>query len=221
MRTQVWWSRAMSARATARRTGRHRAAVARRRGTIVVPACLVTACALTLQPSSAAFTASTASSGNAFSSGTVAISNERSGSVVFTGVGSLIPGDTATKCITVTYSGTVSSAVKLYASAYTDTGLADDLHLTLEEGDGGNYASCTGFTRTGYLINDQDLATVFNPSGVAARRNYAGGLGGTWTPAANPTVKTYRFTYSLPPATPNTAQGKTVAVTFTWAAQSN
>jgi hypothetical protein len=168
----------------------------------------------------AAFTASTANSGNTLASGSVAITNERTGSVVFTGVGSLIPGNTATTCVKVTYSGTVSTSVKLYASAYSDTGLGDDLRLTLEEGDGGTYASCTGFTRTSYLVNDQSFDAVFNASGTASRRTYATGLGGSWTPAANPTVKTYRFTYALSPATPNSAQGTNVAVTFTWEARS-
>jgi hypothetical protein len=222
----VWWAGAASARryaARCRYAARHRAApprTARCRKALVRPACLVAACALTLQPAGAAFTSSTANTGNTLTSGSVGITNERTGSVVFSGVSGLIPGNTATKCVTVTYGGTVAASVKLYASAYSDTGLADDLHLTLEEGDGGTYTSCTGFTRTSYLINDQALATVFNPSGTASRRDYASGLGGTWTPAANPTVKTYRFTYSLPPATGNSAQATNVAVTFTWEARS-
>ena len=170
--------------------------------------------------SQAAFSAQTGVNGNTFSVGSVTITNERSGAVIFTGgTTNMAPGATDSKCVRVTYQGSLASEVRMYASTYTDSGLAQYLHVTIEEGDGGTFADCTGFTRTAYLVNDQLAADVFFPLGVAAHRNYADGLGGAWQPSSNPSYKTYKVTYSLPSATTG-GQGSGLVITFTWEAAS-
>ena len=168
--------------------------------------------------SQAAFSGRTEVGSNSFSVGSVAITNDRSGSMVFTGgTTNMTPGATDSKCIRVAYHGTLAAQVKLYASAYSDTGLARYLHLTIEEGDGGAYADCAGFTRTAQLVNDQVIQDVFDPAGVPDHRTFAAGLGGAWTPGANPSYKTYRISYLLPQTT-NDGQGSGLVVAFTWEA---
>lgn len=173
------------------------------------------------QASQAAFSAQTGVTGNTFSVGSVSISNERSGAVIFTGgTTNMAPGAGGSQCVRVTYTGTLASEVRMYASAYTDTGLGSYLRLTVEEGDGGTYADCSAFTRTAYLVNDQLVASVFNPGGTPAHRDWADGLGGAWQPSSNPSSKTYRVSYSLPASTSG-GQGTNVVVTLTWEAVSS
>jgi hypothetical protein len=47
---------------------------------------------------------------------------------------------------------------------------------------------------------------------------YATGSG-AWTPAANPESKTYKITYTVNAAAPNTVQNGTASATFTWEIQ--
>jgi hypothetical protein len=172
------------------------------------------------QASQAAFSAQTGVNGNTFSVGSVTITNDRSGAVIFTGgTTNMAPGASDSKCVRVTYQGTLASEVRMYASAYSDTGLAQYLHLTIEEGDGGTFADCSAFTRTAYLVNDQLAADVFDPLGVPAHRDYASGLGGAWKPSSNPSYKTYRVTYSLPSSTTG-GPGSGLVITLTWEANS-
>jgi hypothetical protein len=49
--------------------------------------------------------------------------------------------------------------------------------------------------------------------------NYANGLG-TWAPTGTaPETRTFQFTYTVDAATPNTSQGGTAAIGFTWESQ--
>ena len=68
----------------------------------------------------------------------------------------MAPGQSVTKCIVVTYQGSIAdpNAVKLYSGGLTDSGtLADHLNLTVEEGSGGTFADCTGFAPSGTIEN--------------------------------------------------------------------
>ncbi|MDP9398640.1 MAG: hypothetical protein M3P96_12860 [Actinomycetota bacterium] len=88
-------------------------------------------------------TATTANGPNTWSAGTVAISDDDTGSAMFTAT-ALRPNDTGNKCILVTYNGSLAASVKLYAAA-TGT-LGTYLDLTVQKGTGGSFANCTGFT---------------------------------------------------------------------------
>jgi hypothetical protein len=68
-----------------------------------------------------AFSGSTADAGNTFAAGTVAISDNDGGSAMFAFTG-VRPGDTDAKCLTVTYTGTLPSLVRLHG-ATTGSGL--------------------------------------------------------------------------------------------------
>lgn len=201
--------------------GRHRRATRRLSATpflvLAVVAGLVASAVLIWHASFAAFTATTSNSNNQWSSGTVTLSDDDTNQAMFSATG-LKPGSTGSHCITVQYGGSLPAAVKLYIapgglthSAGSSPYLSDYLTITVEEGSGGNFGSCTGFTPSTTIINAVHLTTI-----ASTYTNFATGAG-TWAPsgAAN---KVYRFTYTLDASAPNTVAGQTDTATFTWEA---
>lgn len=173
--------------------------------------------ALVVTSSIAAFTDTTTNAGNSFSTGTVALVDDDLDAAMFSVTG-LVPGQSVTDCLVVTYQGTVAdpSAVKLYSGGYTDSGdLGTFLNLTVEEGTGGTFGDCTGFSLENTIESGGTLAGF-----DTTHTDYASGAG-VWDPAATPVSKTYRVTVQLDPAAPDTEQGESVtALTFTWEVQS-
>lgn len=167
--------------------------------------------------SRAIFTDTTDNTGNSLGAATVDLVDDDAGSAMFNVTG-MLPGDTSTACILVTYQGTAPdpSAVRLYSGGYTDSGdFANYLNLTIEEGTGGNFASCAGFTLVNTIESGGTL-TDFNTT----HTNYATGAG-VWDPSSTPESVTYRITFELDSAAPNSEQGESVtALTFTWEVQS-
>src|SRR6478672_4209335 len=78
------------------------------------------------------FSATTQNSGNEISSGSVALSDNDAGSAQFNLTGAK-PGDTWTRCIKVTYSGSLPADVHRYVSGGAGP-LAPYLHLTQSQG---------------------------------------------------------------------------------------
>jgi len=166
---------------------------------------------LVMGTSRAAFFATTDNAGNSFASGDVTISDDDSGSAMFS-VTDMAPGASAVKCINVQYDGSiVPSDIELYVSAgdLTGTGLDTYLNMDVELGTGGTFADCTGFA--GASVYSGTL------SGFAGSfTDFASGTG-SWTAAATGDDQTYRFTFDLQDN--NAAQNMDATVTFTWEAQ--
>ena len=168
-----------------------------------------------LRVSSAAFSATTENTGNSWSTGSVALTDDDGGGVgqAMFNVSSMVPGQTVTKCIVVTYAGDVDpTGVKLYVSSLTDGGLAPHLDVTVEEGDGGTYADCTGFSPTNTIVNKTLTAFNTDHSGF-------GNGAGVWDPAATGEDKTYRFSVTLGSDTPSGSQGDDAQASFQWELQ--
>ncbi|MFI5494894.1 hypothetical protein [Actinoplanes sp. NPDC051859] len=163
------------------------------------------------QASSAAFTANTGNGANSWNAGTVALSDDDSNAVMFSPT-NLRPGSTGDKCITVSYSGTLSSTVKMYGTAVSG-GLAPYIDMVVEEGSGGGFGSCTGFTPTGtaYTGTLSNFGTTKN--------NFANGVG-TFAPSGAGQSKTYKITYTVNAGTPDAQQGGSANASFTWEANS-
>lgn len=107
------------------------------------------------------------------------------------------------------YTGSLDAAVRIYAHPGDVTGaLAPHLKLTVEQGTGGGFGSCTGFTPThaDYTGTLADFA--------ATRTDYPSGSG---TAAAPGDTQVWRFTAEVEDN--NTAQGLSAAASFTWEAQ--
>lgn len=158
---------------------------------------------------SAAFTASGSNAGNNWATSSLAITDDDSGIALFTATG-LVPGSTGSKCLTVTYGGNTASSVKLFASASSGT-LSPYINLTVEEGTGGSFGSCTGFSGSSIYTGTLSGFTT-------TKTAYASGVG-TWAPNASGSTRTYKFTYTLDAATPSSMQSTTAGVTFVWESQ--
>lgn len=172
--------------------------------------------ALVWQASYSSFSATTSNSSNTWAAGTVVLNNDSS-TAMFTATG-LKPGSTATKCIAVTSTGSLASAVKLYGSSYTATnGLGSALNLTITQGTGATTSSCTGF------VADTSNSAVYSGTlaGFSAATGFSNGLG-TWAPTGTASeTKAYRFVYTVDPSAANSVQGGTAAIGFTWEAQNS
>ena len=179
-----------------------------------VPLALLAGGGMVWQSSYSAFSATTASPTNNWTSGSVALADDDSNTALFNAT-NLKPGATASKCIVVTSSGTLASTVKLYGTSYATTkSLADSINLKVEEGTGGSFSNCTGFT-AGSTVFDGSASSFGNN-----KTDFASGVG-TWAPAAGTVTKTYKVTYALSASTPDSAQGGSAALGFTWESQNS
>jgi len=185
---------------------------------IAIPAALVASGVVVSTASYSAFSATTVNPTSNWTAGTVALSDDDNNTALFTATG-LKPGSTGTNCITVTSTGSLASTVKLYGTnpATTNT-LASNINLTIEQGTGGGFGSCTGFTpatTSGTLYSG--MVAAFG----SASTNFATGVG-TWAPTGSASEsKVYRVTYTVPTAAPNTIQGGTASLGLTWEAQNS
>ena len=177
---------------------------------------------LVWQASYAAFSATTSNAGNTWSSGTVSLADDDSNSAMFA-AGGLAPGDTSTRCLQVQYTGSLAATVKLYGAVTPGTpDLGPYLQLKVEQGTGGTFAGCTGFTpdATTPVLFDGTLEGGTTPFAAA---DWSTGLTTAFAPVAGSAtaqVYSFRVTTTLDPNAPNAVQGGGVQAQFTWEAQS-
>ncbi|MET0590451.1 MAG: hypothetical protein ABWZ77_04680 [Naasia sp.] len=185
---------------------------------VAVPAALLLSGAIIANASYSAFSATTSNSADNWAAGTVALTDDDSSAALFT-ASNLKPGSTGTKCIVVSSTGSLPSLVKLYGTgAATTNALSSSINLTVTQGTGGSFGSCTGFTAlsSGASVFSGTLAG-FGSSATG----YANGLG-NWAPTGAATeTRTYQFTYTVDSAAPNTTQGGTASIGFTWETQNS
>ena len=165
-----------------------------------------------------AFSATTTNSGNNISSGTVNI-QQHTGATTLYNVTNQKPGDTTTKCVRVTYSGSITaSAVKLYVSSGITNG--NTYNLEIDRGSGmttlDGTDSCAGFTQSSVAYNGAlgSLGTSY-ATGVDGKAS-----AGTW---ATSDAVDYRFIITQnddPTANAHTSAISSGAHTFTWEAHS-
>jgi len=169
---------------------------------------------LIMSRTQAAFTGTTANPASSWQAGTVVLGDDDSGAALFSATG-LLPGDTASKCIKVSYTGNLTSTVKLYVTSSSGS-LAPYVDLVVEQGTGGGntgtYAGgCGGFSGTTlYSGTVAGFAT--------ASSTFATGVG-TFAPSSSGSFEVYKFTYTLDAATPSAQQAQSATATFQWEAQ--
>ncbi|MFN8147181.1 MAG: hypothetical protein U0R76_06900 [Candidatus Nanopelagicales bacterium] len=189
---------------------------------------LLAAGLLVWQGSYAAFSATTTSPNNNWTTGTVALTNSSNAFASPTGVATwaaannLKPGDTDTKCITVKSSGSLAGAVRLYvANVSAANALTNNLKFTVKVMTGVaantvNSTNCNGFVATSTLTTNTALSSLPTSFG-------APGLGGwsvTGTGPATPEYAAYQIQYTLDAATtPSNATGLTGSADFVWEVQ--
>jgi hypothetical protein len=186
---------------------------------IAVPAALVASGVVVSTASYSAFSATTVNPTSNWTAGTVALSDDDNNTALFTATG-LKPGSQGANCITVTSTGSLASTVKLYATnPQTTKDLASSITVTVEQGTGGGFGSCTGFTPLasgGTIVPTTTLASF-----GSTYTNFASGAG-TWAPTGSASEsRVYRISYSLPAGAPNSVQGGTASLGLTWEAQNS
>ncbi len=165
-----------------------------------------------------AFTATTSNTGNEISAGSVVISQHTGATTLYSSSNER-PGNPISKCVRVTYGGSLTAAVKLYVSSGVTNGSA--FNLKVERGSGlespDATMNCTGFSSE---------STPYDGALGSFPTTYAGGIagkagGGTWD--ADDAVD-YRFTISVvddtTPNAHNSTQGSG-SHTFTWEARNS
>ena len=166
------------------------------------------------------FSSQTSNTGNSFAAGTVLITDNDVNTAMLS-LSNAQPGSTDTSCILVTYSGSLSSTVKLYGSIAG--ALAPYLTLTITRGDDPTpiFDDCVGFQPdlTDYI--GAGLGVIYQGALSAFPASYAAGLVDpvagspeTWTATE---ARTYRFVVSV--VDDNNAQGQTATASFTWEAR--
>jgi hypothetical protein len=178
---------------------------------VVALTSLVAAAAVSIsimQYSRAAFTATTANTSNSWATGSVVLSDDDAGSAMFNS-SNMSAGQSVVKCIAVTYSGTLTSGVNVKMYGTSSGALASYLNLTIEQGTGGGYGSCAGFSGSQIYSG---TASGFS----ATYTSFGTGLTG-FSPTTNPETHTYRLTITV--QNDNNAQSKTAAADYTWEAQ--
>ncbi len=177
----------------------------------VIAAALLMLTVLVVNRSQAAFSDTTGNPGNTFASGDIVLDDDDGGVTALFETTDMAPGNPVVKCLELTYSGSiVPSAIRTYGTS--SGALAPYLDLQIEIGTGGDFSDCTGFTPSATLFNN----TLANFS--ATHANWSGGLA-TITAAANPTVRTLRFTVNVQDT--DAAQALAAAAAFTFEAQSS
>lgn len=166
-----------------------------------------------------AFSATTTNAGNTITAGTVAIADNDAGAAMYS-ITNAKPGESVSKCIKVTYTGSLDADVHIYTSS-TIGALGQYVELTITPGSQTTptFPSCTGFTPdSGGALYTGTLANF-----ATTKNTYANGVvdypgsGTKW--AANESV-VYQVTATLQSSAPEAAQGATTgAHTFTWEAR--
>jgi hypothetical protein len=166
-----------------------------------------------------AFSSTTTNAGNTITAGTVAIADNDAGAAMYS-LAAAKPGESVSKCIKVTYTGSLDADVRIYTTS-TIGSLGQYVELTITPGTQttSTFPSCTGFVAdSGGAIYTGTLQSF-----GSTKNSYANGVvdyPGTGTKWATNESVVYQVTATLQASAPDAAQGLTTgAHTFTWEAR--
>jgi len=174
----------------------------------------------------ATYSATTSNPGDSFSSGSVTISDNDAGAAMFVNVTGLKPGTSQYGCIGVTYTGSLSANVRMYATV-GGTGLGPYLNLTVYRGQNtAGFNSCVVPTLT--FTADTTVYVTGQPAGVIYNGTLSNYPSSSAAGIVDPTssspelwttneVHWYLFVLSL--QNNSAAQGLNATIAFTWEAQ--
>jgi hypothetical protein len=166
-----------------------------------------------------AFSATTSNAGNTITAGTVAIADNDAGAAMYS-IANAKPGESVSKCIKVTYTGSLDADVHIYTTS-TIGSLGQYVELTITPGTQAtpSFPSCTGFTAD----SGGALYTGTLQNFGSTKNSYATGVvdyPGSSTKWAGNEAVVYQVTATLQSSAPDTAQGLTTGShTFTWEAR--
>jgi predicted ribosomally synthesized peptide with SipW-like signal peptide len=165
----------------------------------------------------AALTASTSNAGNSFSAGTVSLTDNDSGTAMFT-VANWTPGTPETRCLQVTYTGTLDATV-LRLHGTTTGALAPYVRLTVTRGTATapTSGSCTGFQADTTDHRNLGAGVLFDGKLDTYPSSFDAGIPDPVAPWVPNRTVSYRFTAVLDAV--NAAQGLGCTATFAWEAR--
>jgi hypothetical protein len=168
-----------------------------------------------------AYSSTTSGASNQFASGTVTLGDNDAGGSLYS-VTNAKPGDSVSKCIKVTYTGSLDADVRIYTnSSIGSLGQYVDLTITPGSQSSPTFPSCTGFTAdSGGPLYSGTLAAF-----GSAKNSYANGVvdypGTSATKWQSNDSVVYQVTATLPSSVSDAAQGlNTGSTAFAWEARS-
>lgn len=182
-----------------------------------IPAALAISGLAVAHASYSAYSATTVNPTSNWTSGSVNLTDDDSNAAAFS-VANAKPGTSGSRCLTVTSNGSLPSDVRVYgANGSGTTNLAAYINLTITQGTGGSFGSCTGFQPSS--ADPQ----VFQGSMVtfgSTRAHFANGAG-TWTTTGgtSPESRSFMFSYTISADAPNDTMGGTAAGNIVFEAQ--
>jgi predicted ribosomally synthesized peptide with SipW-like signal peptide len=163
-----------------------------------------------------AFNASTSNAGNSFNTGTVSIVDNSNSTAMFT-VTNMRPGSPVSRCIKVTYTGSLGAAVKLYGSNNAG-GLETYLSLGVTRGTStGTFSDCTGFTADSTNYNGLGNGVLYSGAMTSFPATQPTGIADPTATWAQNEAHWYKFTVDV--ADDNNAENKNTTATFVWDAR--
>ena len=175
-------------------------------------------CGLTTLGVFGVFSATTQNAGNEISTGTVAISDNDAGSALYNITGAK-PGDTVSRCIRTTYTGTLPADVHLYTTSPPGA-LAQYVDLAITKGTqlNSSFPDCTGFVADGVALFTGTLQGFEQTRSAFASGIDTSPTGHTVWATGDSVV--YKIDATLQTGTPDTSQGSSSGShTFIWEAR--
>lgn len=162
-----------------------------------------------------AFSATTDDAGNGFDAGTVSLADNDGGTRLFALTGQK-PGVTTSRCLKVTYGGTLPASVRLYGSA--SGALAPYLLLTVTRGtESAPAAGCGGFSPDSTDYAGHGPGVVWKGKLSAYPASYAAGTVDPTASWGSGDSRSYRLVVEVEDA--DAAQGQSATASFTWEAR--
>ncbi len=128
-----------------------------------------------------AFNDLSANGGNSFTAGTVTIGDDDGGTAMFSALTGVKPGDSFTRCIVVTYDGSLPARVRMHGTT-GGSGLDQYLSLTVTRG-----SKSSAFSSCGDFVADSTTYISGKPAGVVYDGTLAGYPDSTGNAIADPT----------------------------------
>jgi hypothetical protein len=165
------------------------------------------------------FSSTTQNAGNELTSGTVEFADNDSGAALYNAT-SVRPGESVSRCIKTTYTGSLPALVRLYSPS-TPGPLAQYIDLTITQGTqaSSTFPGCTGFTPDATGVIFTGTLQGFEQT----RSSYANGI--ATAPAGKSSwgsneALVYRVQATLQASAPDSSQGWSSGVhSFVWEAR--
>jgi hypothetical protein len=146
-----------------------------------------------------AFSSSSTNTGNEFKAGTVVLGSNDGGQPMYAGVSAVKPGLQFTRCVAVSYTGSLPSSVRLYTTDASIGALGKYVDVTVTpghwNGNAATFPGCTNFAPNGAAIYSGTLEDFHqNKNSFATGVALDGPATSYWSPG-NTVV--YQFSYTM------------------------